>query len=57
MQIQSAVATLWFGRAIIMGLHSLAQLRQVTGDDEAPLGISIPLDGTPRDSGVVGLES
>ena len=40
-----------------MGLYSLAQLRQVTGDDEAPLGISIPLDGTPRDSGVVGLES
>ena len=56
MQIQSAVATLWFGRAVIMGLYSLAQLRQVTGDDEAPLGPSIPLDGTLRDLRVTGPE-
>jgi hypothetical protein len=44
MQIQSAVATLWFSRAIVMGLCSLAQLEQVTGDDKIPLGPSTPLN-------------
>lgn len=41
---RGAVATLWFGRAMVIGLCSLGRLRYATNNDEPPLGLSIPLD-------------